>query len=78
MPSLKFKIQLIVTIFIASITAADLLESNNVGLSGVETSCSCAVIGGFQSTLLVSVFFVVSQFSPLFLLAAVKHANPYN
>ena len=33
------------------ITAADVLENNNIWLNGVKRSYSCPVIGGFRSTL---------------------------
>ena len=56
MRTLKLKIQIIVTLFTGSITAAGLLENNKGALNGVKTSCACVVIGGFRSTLLVSVF----------------------
>ena len=54
--TLKFKIQPTVLLLLPSITIVNLLENNGVWLNGVKRSCSCAVIGGFRSTLSVSYF----------------------
>ena len=57
MRTLKFKIQSTVTLFTAVNHWSGPRRKQNVWLNRVKRSCSRAVIGGFRSTLSVSVFF---------------------
>ena len=86
MRTLKFKMQSIVTLFTAVNHCSGPRRKQNVWLNMVKRSCSCAVIGGFRSSLSVSVFFwsVASRRQLLVdgskirkLLAGVEVQSPY-